>query len=72
MATAKKKTAPKKPNLKKTKPTAAKQSVAAKPQRTKPATVKQPETQYSTRVQVFATLFALLCVVFAAMAYTNY
>jgi|GEM_PF-6894315 len=71
MATAKKKTAPKKAATK----TTAKRAVAAKPVRASVATAKKPVQQsgaYSTRVQVLVTLFALLSVVFAATAYTNY
>jgi len=70
MATAKKKTAPKKAPTK-----ATKRAVAVKPVRTGATAAKQPARQpetHSTRVQVLATLFALLCVLFAATAYTNY
>ena len=71
MATAKKKTAPKKAATKAT----AKRTVVAKPARASVAATKKPVQQsgtYGTRVQVLATLFALLCVLFAATAYTNY
>jgi hypothetical protein len=78
MATAKKKTTPRKVNssaARSAKSASPKQVVAVKPDRAKkPAakSAKQPEQQYSTRVQALATAFALLCVVFATMAYTNY
>jgi hypothetical protein len=79
MATAKRKTAPKKTSPKASRPTkatTAKRPVASKPVKARASVPKKPaqqsEVQYSTRVQLLVTVFALLCVVFAAMAFTNY